>query len=216
MAKLTFSKLYTSDMDDLTGLCIGNEPNNVITKFFIESQRQRNRAGAINLSNYDAIAWNPTDTLMTSQDVISIGIKTFPQIGSIGFYRLKHEPKSLIIAPVHSGQHMRNRISISAYVVGDELHIDIGGAEENLYDCYRVVVRNGYFAEEYITYERHIVIPTPTDVGTYAITVTGYVDEVRASNESYAVYLIRTDGDAELLSDENGNVLQFGNTLLSV
>ena len=219
MAELVFVKLYTDSSTELSDVCIGNEPDNTITKFFIEAQRQGNAYGAVSLSNYDNVNWQRSNGLVTSQNVTDIGIKTFPQIGAIGFYRLKYEPRSLILAPIYTKSELYNAPGISVQDITGMLKVTLSNPKDVTYDCYRVVVRNGHFAEEYVTYEPTIEIPTPTVTGIYAISAFGYLNEQLASQESLIQYvtIAGTEGEeVALLSTEEAEALQLGDTIILI
>jgi hypothetical protein len=189
MAALVFEKLYTDSSNALSDVCIGNEPDNTITKFFIEAYRQGNRLGDVTLSNYDNINWQHSNCLMTSQNVSDIGIKTFPQIGAIGFYTLKYETRSLILAPIYTKSKKYAAPLMTVEDLDGTLRITFTDPEGATYECYRVVVRTGYFAEEYVTYEPVIYIPSPTDAGLYSVSAFGYLNEQLASQESDIQYI---------------------------
>lgn len=219
MAVLTFDKVY----DDITSapecVCIGNEPDNTITKFYVEAQKQCNVADTIILSNYDRITWKAKSGLMTSQPIKRLGVKTFPQIGAIGFYELKYENRCLILAPIYTKSNLYSAPVVNMEVLEDTVKINISTSKDVTYDCFRVVVRNGYFAEEYVTYETEIIIPKPTDAGIYSVTAMGYIEERLASRESEILYFTVTGGDTEevaFLATSAGEVLIFGDTIIAV
>ena len=222
MAELAFVKLYTDNSTTLSDVCIGNEPDNTITKFFVESQRQGNVYGAVNLSNYDNVNWQRSNGLMTSHNVTNIGVKTFPQIGAIGFYRLKYEPRSLILAPIYTKTKSYDAPGIAVQEVDGMLRVTLTMPKDVTYDCFRVVVRNGYFAEEYVTYENVVDVPTPTITGIYAVSAYGYIEERLASKESEILYIpisgIADDvgEDVVMLATEYGEALQIGDTVILV
>ena len=217
MAELVFSKLYT-DASSLNSVCIGNEPDNTLSKFFIEANQQCNDLSSVTLSNYDQVVWERREPLMTSQDVNLLGIKTFPQIGSIGFYRLKYEPKSLVIAPIYSNDDNRKYPAplLSVTDNGTSWHVQVRNPSDTIYDCFRIVVRSGYFAEEYITYENSLSIPAPIESGIYAVSAFGYINELCVSDESAITYVSTMDITAVVLADENGNAILFGDTIISI
>lgn len=219
MAELVFEKLYTDSSTELSHLCIGNEPDNTITKFFIEAQRQGNAAGAVDLSNYDNINWQRFNGLMTSQNVTDIGIKTFPQIGAIGFYKLKYESRSLILAPIYTKSKAYEAPGITVTDMVGSLKITLSNPRGVTYDCFRVVIRNGHFAEEYVTYESTIEVPTPTVTGIYAISAFGYIEERLASKESFIQYMTIAGEEGEevvLLAATEAEALLFGDTLILI
>lgn len=214
MAELTFDKIYTYGSIGSSFMCIGNEPDNTVTRFFIEAERQRNDAGTIAMSNYDNLEWTRTSGLLTQQPITRVGIKTFPQIGAIGFYTLKYEPKSLILAPVYNRQQLYSAPSISVRESNGMLEVTIDNPDDLSYDCYRIVVRNGYFADEYVTYSPTILVPSPTAAGAYAVTAFGYLNEQLASQESEPVYITVFTDSVTILATENDDAIIFGDTML--
>lgn len=217
MAELVFVKLYTDSSTSLSDVCIGNEPDNTITKFFIEAHRQGNHLGDVTLSNYDNINWQHSNGLMTSQNVSDIGIKTFPQIGAIGFYKLRYETRSLILAPIYTKSKKYAAPLMTVEDLDGMLRITLTDPEDVTYECYRVVVRAGYFAEEYVTYEPVIDIPSPTDAGIYAVSAFGYLNEQLASQESDIQYITvagETDSGVAVMVTERGEAILLGDTLL--
>lgn len=181
MSELTFDKLYTTS-DNSQDNCIGNEPDNTLARFYIEAQRQCNMLCAVHLSDYGDLNWQYAPSVLTSQAITNIGIKTFPQIGAIGFYSLKFENRSIILAPIFTKNANYKAPTIDIEDLDDALRITITPPKDALFDCYRVSLRNGYFAEEYVTYETVFVVPKPT-AGMYTVYVVGYIDERLASRE---------------------------------
>ena len=58
------------------------------------------------------------------------------------------------------------------------------------YMCYRIILRLGDFAHEYITYDQILEVPKPQTTGTYDIYCVGYIHEGEAvSEDSNHVYL---------------------------
>lgn len=184
MPELIFEKVLTTNNAAASKVCIGNEPDNTVTKFFIEAQRQGNEVDTVVLSDYDNLNFVRVDSQMSSQAVSNIGIKSFPQIGTIGFYTLKYENRSLILAPIYTTSKKRNAPTLTITNNSGTLLITLSNPKDVVYDCYRIVVRNGYFTEEYISYERQISIPAPVAPGSYTVSAFGYLNEQLASVES--------------------------------
>lgn len=186
MAELVFEKLYTDSSNALSDVCIGNEPDNTITKFFIEAHRQGSRLGDVTLSNYDNINWQHSNCLMTSQNVSDIGIKTFPQIGAIGFYTLLYENRSCILAPIFTESQLYKWPTMIITQNTNDITFTITDPEDVVYDCWRVCIRQGYFAYEYVSYEQMFTVPKPP-TGTYTFSVEGYLND-RLASEKYEQY----------------------------
>lgn len=198
---------------------IGNEPDNSLYKYFLEdSNIASDQKAQIVYSNYDSLAWGEVAKHLTSQKVRRIGIKTFPQVGAIGFFTLLNEERSKILAPVHVKSKKYTAPSIVVTELDTTLQIVISppidyGADDNddifsdgndifddgdggtinskiKYVCHRVILRLNQFAHEYITYENVIEVPKPITTGTYDIYCVGYIHEGEAvSEDSNHVYL---------------------------
>lgn len=142
--------------------------------------RQQNEDVYTSNGVYVDLAWEYLPSLMTAQAVTKIGMKNFPQIGAIGFYTLKYENRSVILAPLLTEDERYAAPSCVITTEGSETVFTISDPSGVTFECYRVVIRDGYFAEEYITYENVLRIPL-VDFTDKVVYVMGYLEERLAS-----------------------------------
>jgi len=219
MAELTFDYNLTLPQE-YANTCIGNEPEGQIIQYGINDELQVNEKTVPSLADYSALTWDYFTSLMTIQAVSRIGIKCFPQIGAIGFFRLKYESRSVIIAPIIIDEeyYQAPTLDINQDGVAGTITFTFIPPSNVTYDCYRVVLRNGNFATEYVSYNTSLTINMPKS-GTYTISVMGYIDERLASEITYYNDIVITNpnpvpepaGDYvysvnDQIGDINGNV----------
>lgn len=163
---------------------IGNEPDNSLYKYFLEDNNSASDQKAqIVYSNYDSLVWGEVAKHLTSQKVRRIGIKTFPQVGAIGFFTLLNEERSKILAPVH---HKVTKYATPTFTVEETdttFIFHCSAPKDVTYVCYRIILRLDKFAHEYITYEETLEVPKPATTGTYDIYCVGYIHEGEAVSE---------------------------------
>lgn len=82
-------------------LQIAMEPDASIFQYYIENNRAGDKESDIVLGSYDNVKWQLPATHLTTQKVKNIGIKSFPQVGAIGFFTFLNEERSKILAPIH-------------------------------------------------------------------------------------------------------------------
>lgn len=174
---------------------IGNEPANDIYQYYIEDNHTADKKSKVEMSNYE-LAWSIEARSLTSRSVKRIGIKTFPQVGAIGFYTFLNEARSKVVVPIHVEEKRYSSPSLSMYITGDKLNFTITDPEDTSYICYRIIVRLGKFATEYITYDRHFSVDRPYLSGEYEIYCVGYMNEGEAVSEdsNYIVTYIEGSG----------------------
>ena len=194
-------------------LQIAMEPDASVFQYYIENNRAGDKESDIVLGSYDNVNWQLPATHLTTQKVKNIGIKSFPQVGAIGFFTFLNEERSKILAPIHVKSKKYTAPSINViendttltivisppidYGVDDSGGSDIfddgdGGTinEKIKYICHRVILRLNQFALEYVTYENILEVDKPVTTGTYDIYCVGYIHEGEAvSEDSNHVYL---------------------------
>lgn len=163
---------------------ISHEPDSVIYNYFVDNEMALDKNGTSNFGDYSDITFDNEARHLTSKAVTRIGIKNFPGIGGMGYYKDAYSDDCGIIVPIHVrrqtlGKPMLQKIEI----VGDKLHIVIAPPENMEYDCYRVVVRQDYFAFEYITYKTEAFVDVPTVMGEYNAYCFGYDESTGVISE---------------------------------
>ncbi len=199
-------------------LQIAMEPDASIFQYYIANNRAGDKESDIVLGSYDDIKWGLPATHLTTQKVKNIGIKSFPQVGAIGFFTFLNEERSKILAPIHVKSKKYTAPSINVIENDTTLTIVISppidyGADESddlfsdgsdifddgdggtvnekiKYICHRVILRLDQFALEYVTYENILEVDKPATTGTYDIYCVGYIHEGEAvSEDSNHVYI---------------------------
>lgn len=172
---------------------IANEPNNDIHNFYIYTGRTSDKASHVDAANYSALSWEKPLTHLTNQQVKRIGIKSFPQIGAMSFVTLLHEARSLFLCPVFIQKERYKRPTFSVTQTSTNLTFNMQSPEEISYICWRIVLRNGDTAFEYISYDDSLTVDLPYLSGTYDCYCVGYVGEGQAvSDDSEHVSLTIT------------------------
>lgn len=187
-------------------LQIAMEPDASIFQYYIANNRAGDKESDIVLGSYDDVKWQLPATHLTTQKVKNIGIKSFPQVGAIGFFTFLNEERSKILAPIHVKSKKYTAPSINVIENDTTLTIVISppidyGADESdgndifddgdegtinekiKYICHRVILRLDQFALEYVTYENILEVDKPATTGTYDIYCVGYIHEGEAVSE---------------------------------
>lgn len=178
---------------------ICHEPNSSIYNYFIREERALDTHSGHVLGQYDSIAFIDEERHLTTKSVDRIGIKNFPGIGGIGFYRDAYSDDSRVVAPIHIQTRQLSAPVLQAITVEDNmLHIIIAPPDDITYDCYRVVVRQDAFAFEYIVYKTDYRVDPPTVTGTYQCYCIGYDESTGVVSEpSNEVELVVTVGNPD-------------------
>lgn len=174
---------------------IGNEPDNSLYKYFLESNKQtHDQEAQVKYSNYDTLSWSRISKSLTSQKVRRIGIKTFPQVGAIGFFTLLNEERSKILAPVHY-KAKKYASPIFTFEETDTTFVfHCSSPKDVTYICFRIILRLNDFALEYVTYEETLEVSKPATTGTYDIYCVGYIHEGEAISEDSQHYSVAIEG----------------------
>lgn len=195
MAQLTFEKVInlTEDPNNkeplvVQHLMMGNEPNNDIWQYYTHDGRAGDKQSNVGTSNYDNLVWKKETRHLTTQKVRNIGIKTFPQLGAVGFYTLLNEERSKILAPIHIRAKKLTQPTFTIEETDTQFIFTIEPPADVTYICYRVILRLGDFATEYVTYDTALTVDKPYPPGTYDIYCVGYVNEGEIVSEDSVHY----------------------------
>lgn len=188
---------YDIELDTGTQPFICHEEDSSIYNYYIDDELAAiDTSSSIHEGHYESVAFSNPDRHLTTRAVDRIGIKNFPGIGAIGFYKDAYSDESRIVAPILiEGKRYDAPTITTAEIVDDKLHIVIQPAKDIQYTCYRVIVRQQQFAFEYITYKTECFVDKPTVKGDYIVYCIGY-DENNGtvSEDSNDVALTVLDG----------------------
>lgn len=193
--------VFEYEKDIVTGSqpFISHEANSVIYNYFIDNEMALDTHGKSNFGNYDTIEFADRERSITTKSVSRIGVKNFPGIGGIGFYKDIYSDECRIVAPIHAQQNTMNApLLATVEIIDNKLHIVITPPDDITYNCYRVVARQGYFAFEYITYKTESYVDIPTVKGEYTVYCIGYdEDNGTISEDSNELSLILSIGSED-------------------
>lgn len=153
-----------------------HEPDNSLFQYYIKpgTDEAWDKRADVLLGQYKELPWKDPQHHLSTRAVSKIGAKQFPQLGAIGFYKDLYTSQSYILTPVHDKQEIFDPPTLAAFVSGDVVNITITPPEDVTYSCYKVIMRSGYFAVEYVVYNRASSVPKPLVNGAYEVTAIGY------------------------------------------
>lgn len=163
----------------------GHEPDNLFIQYYMDEQeRLSNQSADPGMGDFTSLAWKREARRITASPVTNFGIKTFPQFGAYGFYTPKYgDGTSRVIAPINPKRTTSQAPYVELEAVGNgEVLVKVKDPSRIQYDCFRIMFRQEWFADELITYDEEITVKV--DPGTYDVTVIGYTDDGRHSIES--------------------------------
>ncbi len=176
MAELIFEEELTLTQTFLN-TCLGNEPTNELIQFGVVGDQQVNDDAQITNSNYASLTWTTIAALMTQRAISRIGIKNFPQVGACGFFVDKYTGQSTILIPIKTDDNTYSPPTLAISEVTEGISITITPPEDITYTCYKIVMRSGYYANEYVIYDLTATLPTPAVVGDYDVYAIGYNED---------------------------------------
>lgn len=128
--------------------------------------------------DYDEVVWNEPDQRICGNRIERLGVKAFPDVGAIAFYKLMHRNITRIVAPVNKKRSKNEAPTIAAAVNADgTVTFTITPPEKPKYACYRIVMQSGIYMEDHITYDLEVTCPAPSITGEYKCFAIGYGKE---------------------------------------
>lgn len=178
---------------------ISHEKNSTIYNYYIRDDIALDKHTLLSDGDYSNVVFKGEQRSLTTKAVSRIGIKNFPGIGGIGFYKDAYTGDSRIVAPIHIDRRdQKAPVLTKAEVVNNMLHIVITPPRDLEYTCYRIVARQGPFAFEYITYKTDYSVELPTVKGSYDIYCMGYDEGTGAASEDSNIIVVNiTKGDPD-------------------
>lgn len=162
--------------------------------------------------DYDQITWGaPGHRIIQTKRLDRLGVKAFPNIGAIAFYRLAYRNISRIVAPVNRKQTRTTAPALTGIKNLDNSTVTFTitpptGDDAPKYKCYRIVMQNGDFGESHITYETTFTTPKPRISGNYECYAIGYETEGQfCSEDSNSLFFDLVGDDDSYESANKGN-----------
>lgn len=136
--------------------------------------------------NYPDVIWNPPKARITRQKIDRLGVKAFPGIGAIAFYKLTYRNLSQIVAPVNYNKSRQKAPTLQAEVSSDQYSVTFTLSNPTnsqthedtvTYIAFRICLVLDYHQLEYITYEKTLTITNLPISATYLCYAIGYINE---------------------------------------
>lgn len=158
---------------------ITNEPSGALLNYIMYNKDEAAEKvcdidGAVDYKN---INFDTMTHRLTIAPVDKIGIKSFPTIGSYGFYKDKYSGITKIVVPINRKRDLFAAPSLSFKEENNRWYFSITNPDTVEYNCFRILLVNGDFAYEYITYDLEFDCEIPPVKGLYRIYCMGYRNE---------------------------------------
>ena len=128
--------------------------------------------------DYPELVWGEPGQRICGNRIERLGVKAFPAIGAIAFYKLMHRKITRIVAPVNRKSKRQESPTLDAQVnLDDTVTFTITPPDKPKYACYRIVMQYDIYIEEYVTYDLELTVPAPHITGEYRCYAVGYGDE---------------------------------------
>ena len=128
--------------------------------------------------DYPEVVWGEPGQRICGNRIERLGVKAFPAIGAIAFYKLMHRKITRIVAPVNRKSKKQEAPTLDAQVnLDDTVTFTITPPDKPKYACYRIVMQYDIYIEEYVTYDLELTVPAPHITGEYRCYAVGYGDE---------------------------------------
>lgn len=175
---------------------LANQPDNSLYQHYVSVKHTPwQKHAQITLANYDTLTWSDSpEVCMTPREVRHIGVKTFPQLGAIGFYRLLYRDVSRVVVPLHPEKD-KSTAPVLAMTMDStrkvlSYTITPPDAKKVVYDCYRIELECGSRTVSHVVYELSGELEIPEQAGTFLCHAIGYLQEGQiCSEDSNAVTL---------------------------
>lgn len=176
---------YEKDLSTGAQPFISHEKDSILYNYYIVDEKALDRSASAPGGYYDNVVFENEERHLTTKAVSRIGIKNFPGIGGMGFYKDAYSDECHIVAPIHTNKSKYGApVLTKIEVIDNKLHIVITPPGDLEYTCYRVVVKQQQFAFEYITYKADYYVDLPTVKGDYVAYCIGYDEETGVFSEN--------------------------------
>lgn len=193
---LVFEYQKTLSTGALPFICA--EKDSTLYNYYMSNDTALDTHARVPYGQYDEVIFANEGRHLTTKAISKIGIKGFPGIGAVGFYKEAYSDDSHVIAPIHTERDKTNAPKlVTAEVKNDKLHIVITPPEDITYGCYRVVVRQDPFAFEYILYETDYNVDLPTVKGDYTVYCIGYDEDNNVVSEDSNILTLNIEAGTD-------------------
>ena len=166
-------------------------------------------------NDYDEVTWEEPGQRICGNAIERLGVKAFPTMGAIAFYKLLHRKITRIVVPVNRKGNAGKAPVLAAVENPDgTVTFTVTPPEKQEYECYRIVMQSGVYAEDYITYETELTVSRPRVTGEYQCYAVGYGEEGQLYSQNsnmITLFLIGENGinlDLHSSAPNNNGILQ--------
>lgn len=148
--------------------------------------------------DYPEVVWGKPGQRICGNRIERLGVKAFPALGAIAFYKLMHRKITRIVAPVNPKNKKQEAPALAAEINPDgTVTFTITPPDKPKYACYRIVMQSTVYTEEYVTYDLELTVPKPHVSGEYRCYAVGYGEEGQLlSKDSNVITLTLTGKSA--------------------
>ena len=147
--------------------------------------------------DYPELVWGEPGQRICGNRIERLGVKAFPSLGAIAFYKLAHRKITRIVAPVNRKDKRQTAPTLEAEVNLDgSVAFTIIPPDKPEYECYRVVMDSGIYTEEYVTYDLELTVPAPHISGEYKCYAVGYGEEGQLLSKASNVITLALTGQS--------------------
>lgn len=152
--------------------------------------------------DYDKVTWNAPRNRISGNRLERLGVKAFPDIGAIAFYKIAFRDISRIVAPVNPKNEKTEAPVLSAAENSDgTITFTITPPKSTSYRCYRLVMMHGAFSVDHISYDLTFIVDPPLVSGTYDCFCTGFPDEGQYCSKDSNVIRLKITGKDEFFEE---------------
>ncbi len=152
-------------------------------------------------NDYDEVVWNEPDQRICGNRIERLGVKAFPDVGAIAFYKLMHRNITRIVAPVNRKGQKNTAPVLAGVANGDgTVTFTITPPDKPKYACYRIVMQSGIYMEDHITYDLEVTCAAPRVSGEYRCFAIGYGQAGQLLSRDSNVLIFQLEGRGESFS----------------
>lgn len=197
---LNFIKSFAGPQNGMQNF-LANQPDNSLYQHYASNNHTPWQVHTqITLADYDNLSWSSSpEVCMTPREVRHIGVKSFPQLGAIGFYRLRYRDLSRVVVPLHPDKEKNVAPVLSLSLDADRkvLSYTITAPDEKevKYDCYRIDLECNGRTVSHVVYELSGELEVPEQEGTFLCRAIGYLQEGQICSEDSNVISLDLPGN---------------------
>lgn len=156
---------------------LAHEPDNLFMSYYEQDERLDNAEAYPDQGQFVDLVFAHEPRMITPHKISDFGVKSFPRMGAYAYYTPLHEANSYMVIPIHKKHTQGDPPTVHITDTGTIIKVAIEGD----YECYRIIVRQDYLAEEFVTYTSPFEF-IPMFTGSCLITVLGHSNEISVTS----------------------------------